>query len=94
MAQAARPPRGQPHVHAGCRNRPGGNGIRARHDHAVRRAWRDWPVVADEQIAALPKVSIGGGAHGVAFTLTGPDLIAALTALPNAVQTADVTDPL
>jgi hypothetical protein len=39
-------------------------------------------------------VSIGGGAHGVAFTMTGPDLLAALTALPNAVQTADVTDPL
>jgi Cys-tRNA(Pro)/Cys-tRNA(Cys) deacylase len=53
-----------------------------------------WPVVADEQIAGMDQVSIGGGAHGVAFTLSGPDLIAALTALPNALQVADVTDPL
>ena len=53
-----------------------------------------WPVIADEQIAEMGQVSIGGGAHGVAFTLTGPDLIAALATLPNAVHTADVTDPL
>ena len=45
-------------------------------------------------------VSIGGGGHGVAFTLTGPDLLTALATLaalavpPSSVQTADVTDPL
>jgi Cys-tRNA(Pro)/Cys-tRNA(Cys) deacylase len=53
-----------------------------------------WPVIADEQIPGLATVSIGGGAHGVAFTMTGADLVAALTALPNAVQVADVTEPL
>jgi Cys-tRNA(Pro)/Cys-tRNA(Cys) deacylase len=52
----------------------------------------DWPVIADEQATAQDQVSIGGGAHGVAFTLTGPDLLAALTALPGGVQVADVTD--
>jgi Cys-tRNA(Pro) deacylase len=57
-------------------------------------AWGSWPVIADEQIGGMDQVSIGGGAHGVAFTMTGPDQLAALAALPNAVQTADVTDPL
>lgn len=46
-----------------------------------------WPVVADERIAERP-VSIGGGAHGVAFTVAGNDLVKALAA-----QHADVTDP-
>jgi prolyl-tRNA editing enzyme YbaK/EbsC (Cys-tRNA(Pro) deacylase) len=45
-----------------------------------------WPVIADRRIMARP-VSIGGGAHGVAFTVDGTELIAALSAEP-----ADVTD--
>lgn len=47
---------------------------------------RPWPVIAD---AALPAgdVSIGGGAHGVAFTVDRDDLIRALAA-----DLADVTD--
>ena len=53
-----------------------------------------WPVVADDRIAHIATVSIGGGAHGVAFTLAGPDLLAALRTLPGAVRIADVTDPL
>ena len=53
-----------------------------------------WPVVVDSRIADATTVSIGGGAHGVAFTLTGADVVAALDTLPGAVQTADVTDPL
>jgi Cys-tRNA(Pro)/Cys-tRNA(Cys) deacylase len=53
-----------------------------------------WPVVADERIADMATVSIGGGAPGVAFTLTGADLLAALGTLPGAVRAADVTDPL
>ena len=46
-----------------------------------------WPVVAD---AALPTgdVSIGGGAHGVAFTVDRDALVAALGA-----QVSDVTEP-
>ncbi len=54
----------------------------------------DWPVIADERVTTPAAVSIGGGAHGVAFTLTGPDLLAALTGRPGGVQVADVTDPL
>ena len=54
----------------------------------------DWPVVADERITAMDAVSIGGGAHGVAFTLSGPDLVSALGSLPARSLTADVTDPL
>lgn len=48
---------------------------------------RAWPVIAD---ASLPagEVSIGGGAHGVAFTVERETLIAALDA-----QVADVTEP-
>jgi Cys-tRNA(Pro) deacylase len=53
-----------------------------------------WPVIADSRVADAATVSIGGGAHGVAITLTGPDLLRALETLPGAVQTADVTDPL
>ncbi len=46
-----------------------------------------WPVIAD---AALPggPVSIGGGAHGTAFTVDAADLVAALGA-----EVADVTEP-
>jgi Cys-tRNA(Pro)/Cys-tRNA(Cys) deacylase len=46
-----------------------------------------WPVIADDRIAGRT-VSIGGGAHGVAFTVDGTALIEALAA-----QQADVTDP-
>ncbi len=46
-----------------------------------------WPVIADERIAGR-EVSIGAGAHGVAATVVGDDLLTALDA-----QTADVTDP-
>ncbi len=54
----------------------------------------DWPVIMDERVAEQPAVSIGGGAHGVAFTLSGPDLVTALQPRPSGVQVADVTDPL
>lgn len=48
---------------------------------------RAWPVIAD---AAVPAgdVSVGGGAHGTAFTVDSSALIAALAA-----QVADVTEP-
>jgi Cys-tRNA(Pro) deacylase len=46
-----------------------------------------WPVIADDRVAGRT-VSIGGGAHGVAFTVDGTGLIEALAA-----QQADVTDP-
>ena len=45
------------------------------------------PVIADTSIPAGP-VSIGGGAHGVAFTVDATALVAALQA-----QVADVTEP-
>ena len=45
------------------------------------------PVVADERIAGRT-ISIGAGAHGVAATVAGDDVIAHLGA-----RTADVTDP-
>lgn len=48
---------------------------------------RAWPVVADERIRGR-KVSIGAGAHGVAATVDGDDLISALDATVD-----DVTDP-
>jgi Cys-tRNA(Pro)/Cys-tRNA(Cys) deacylase len=54
----------------------------------------DWPVIADERATTMAALSIGGGAHGVAFGLSGPDLLAALTGRPGGVQVADVTDPL
>jgi Cys-tRNA(Pro)/Cys-tRNA(Cys) deacylase len=47
-----------------------------------------WPVVADERVVGR-SVSIGGGAHGVAYTVDGAALVDALQA-----QVADVTDPL
>lgn len=46
---------------------------------------RAWPVIADAAIPAGP-VSIGGGAHGIAFTVDSAALAAALHA-----QVADVT---
>ncbi len=46
-----------------------------------------WPVIADAAIPAGP-VSIGGGAHGTAFTVDSADLILALDA-----RVADVTQP-
>jgi Cys-tRNA(Pro)/Cys-tRNA(Cys) deacylase len=53
-----------------------------------------WPVVADARIPELATVSIGGGDHGVAITLTGSALMTALATLTGGVQTADVTEPL
>lgn len=46
-----------------------------------------WPVVADSRIPGR-ELSIGAGAHGVAATVAGDDLVRALGA-----QVADVTDP-
>ena len=48
---------------------------------------RAWPVIADETVAGR-SISLGGGAHGVALTADGDDVIRALAA-----QVADVTDP-
>ena len=48
---------------------------------------RTWPVVADERIRGR-RVSIGAGAHGVAATVDGDDLVSALDATVD-----DVTDP-
>lgn len=48
---------------------------------------RPWPVIADSSIPAGP-VSIGGGAHGTAFTVDSTALVDALGA-----QVADVTEP-
>jgi Cys-tRNA(Pro)/Cys-tRNA(Cys) deacylase len=48
---------------------------------------RAWPVIADAAIEAGP-VSIGGGAHGTAFTVDSDALVDALGA-----QVADVTEP-
>jgi len=47
---------------------------------------RPWPVIADAAVPAGP-VSIGGGAHGTAFTVDSSALAAALDA-----QVADVTE--
>jgi len=47
---------------------------------------RAWPVIADETVAGRT-ISLGGGAHGVALTADGSDVIHALAA-----QVADVTD--
>lgn len=46
-----------------------------------------WPVVADSRVAGR-SVSIGAGAHGVAATVDGSDLVRALDA-----TVADVTEP-
>jgi Cys-tRNA(Pro)/Cys-tRNA(Cys) deacylase len=48
---------------------------------------RPWPVVADQRIRGH-KISIGAGAHGVAATVDGDELVNALGA-----KTADVTAP-
>ncbi|WP_137119697.1 aminoacyl-tRNA deacylase [Segeticoccus rhizosphaerae] len=45
-----------------------------------------WPVIADETVVGRA-ISIGGGAHGVAFTADGSDVIRALDA-----AVADVTE--
>ena len=47
-----------------------------------------WPVIADPAIAALDRVAIGGGGHGVNLHLSGLDLIEHLGA-----EVADVTAP-
>lgn len=49
---------------------------------------RAWPVVADATVAGR-MISIGAGAHGVAATVHGDDVISALGA-----TVADVTDPV
>ena len=46
-----------------------------------------WPVIADSRVAG--RISIGGGAHGVAVTVDAADLVSALGA-----TVADVTQPL
>lgn len=52
-------------------------------------ATRAWPVVADATLAEDGRrVSIGGGAHGVAVTVAAADLLRVLDA-----RLADVTDP-
>jgi Cys-tRNA(Pro) deacylase len=48
---------------------------------------RGLPVIADASIQGV--VSIGGGAHGVAMTVSADDLVTALEA-----RVADVTDPV
>jgi Cys-tRNA(Pro) deacylase len=47
-----------------------------------------WPVVADATVAGRT-ISLGAGAHGVAATLAGNDVIRVLQA-----EVADVTDPV
>ena len=51
-------------------------------------ATHQWPVIADETIAAKGEVSVGGGAHGVSVTLRAAALIDVLDA-----TVADVTKP-
>ncbi|HSK54349.1 MAG TPA: YbaK/EbsC family protein [Jiangellales bacterium] len=46
-----------------------------------------WPVVADERVTGRT-VSVGGGAHGVSFSVDGDELVRALSA-----TVADVTEP-
>lgn len=48
---------------------------------------RPWPVVADSRLSGR-EASIGAGAHGVAATVNGDELIRVLDA-----QVADITDP-
>jgi Cys-tRNA(Pro)/Cys-tRNA(Cys) deacylase len=40
----------------------------------------DWPVLADASIPGSGRVSVGGGAHGVAILLDADDLLAAVDA--------------
>ena len=49
---------------------------------------RPWPVVADATVAGRT-ISIGAGAHGVAATAHGDDVVRVLKA-----QVADVTEPV
>jgi Cys-tRNA(Pro)/Cys-tRNA(Cys) deacylase len=49
---------------------------------------RGWPVIADSSIAGLPRVAIGGGAHGVNLHLAADELISYLKA-----DVSDVTKP-
>lgn len=46
-----------------------------------------WPVVADQRMTG--RISLGGGAHGVALSLDATELVTALGA-----TVADVTEPL
>lgn len=48
---------------------------------------RTWPVIADADIAGRT-ISMGAGAHGVAVTVSGDDVIRALHA-----EVADIADP-
>ena len=45
-----------------------------------------WPVIADARIAAIERVAIGGGGHGVNLHVAGADLVGLLGA-----EVADVT---
>ena len=47
-----------------------------------------WPVIADATVAALGRIAIGGGAHGVNLHMDAADLIEATTA-----EVADVSGP-
>jgi Cys-tRNA(Pro) deacylase len=49
---------------------------------------RAWPVFADSRVAEEGTVSIGAGAHGVAATVDGAELVRVLSA-----RVADVTVP-
>jgi Cys-tRNA(Pro)/Cys-tRNA(Cys) deacylase len=49
---------------------------------------RAWPVIVDASVAALDRVAIGGGAHGVNLHLAPADLVSALDA-----EVIDVTVP-
>ncbi len=47
----------------------------------------DWPVLADASIPGAGRVSVGGGAHGVAILMDADDLLAAVNA-----EVVDVAD--
>lgn len=47
-----------------------------------------WPVLADAAIPGSGRVTVGGGAHGVAILLDADDLVAAVGA-----EVVDVADP-
>lgn len=48
----------------------------------------DWPVLADASIPGSGRVSVGGGAHGVAILLDADDLLRAVDA-----EVVDLADP-
>jgi Cys-tRNA(Pro) deacylase len=52
-------------------------------------ATHTWPVVADERVTALQRVSIGGGGHGVSVLLSTDEMLAHLGA-----DVASVTKPI